>query len=131
MIDQLKVLEKTVLDVRKHYHITATELVNLKTKMEDFDSDANAKLKQQLIRKQSQLDAIESQLNELTGRHKEMSSNHQTLVNEHNEATQKVEQLEQQVKQLQQDKAELIEKNRIAAEHTKGALERLTQIDNT
>lgn len=129
MIEQLKRLEATILEVRKHYHITATELVNLKNKTKSDIQTATQTLKAQLDNAQAEKNRLQRQLQnkidvydkieqELT----ELKQDHAIMSNQFNE-------LKQQLQYLQAHNEELNQKNLIAAEHTKQALQRLQQID--
>lgn len=128
MIEQLKTLEATILDVRKRYHITATELKNLKAKPTVNASDFE-QAKQQLANSNEARDTIHKQLQDLDTRYQTLAEAHHTLSEEQHELVTQLKELQQQNAKLKAQNQALQEKNRVATEHVQVVLERLTHID--
>lgn len=129
MIEHLKHLESIILEVRKQYHITATELVNLKNKTKSDIQAATHSLKTQLDNAQAEKERLQRQLKNKNDVYDELEQALAELKQEHTIMSNKFTELQEQLKHLQEYNQELSQKNRIATEHTKKALERLQQID--
>lgn len=154
MIEQLLNLEKVVLDMRKQYHITSAELVNLRAKYESaLKQQKNSEhLSQQLSNVQAQLYSVQTQRDELTEQIQELEERNEELSSEHSDMSGQFNELKSQIEELtlankllerkaaqkidennklRQDNRTLLEKNRIGAEHIRTALEKLTLIDKS
>lgn len=139
MITQLQELEKTIQEIGKQYHVTATELVNLKANTSNVSTKELDNVMNQLIGVQSQYDTSQKQLLELDDRF-------QKLTQQFNHITQEKAQLKQQaeketamlkeqaesatqlVQQLEQENQQLKKQNQMILQHAKVALDSLNEL---
>lgn len=134
MIEQLKDLEKTILEIRKQYHITATELVNLKANTSKVTVKEHNELLQRFKGNQADHESTKKQFVELDNRfqqlavqNKQVSDEYIQLKHQYNEQQKLIQDQQKQVQKLQAENQALKEKNSIATEHAKSAIEQLRQ----
>ena len=149
MYDQLKVLEKTILDIKKQYQLVSNEL-NRRKQQPVADPKELSALKAKLDNSYAERDTSKKQLSELDNRYQSLAEAHH-MIGEEQDKTQKQlndlqginEELQQQTSRLTQSNNELQqqnddlkkqnndlqEKNQLAAERTQVVLQRLTRID--
>lgn len=128
MIDQLKKLENTILQIRKQYQQAHQELMSLKQNP-SVDAKEYQDLKSQFEHCQKEREAYKSKLSELDGRYQSLAEAHHLIGEEQDKLQQQIDELTQKNTELTTQNDKLLEKNRIAAEHTQVVLQRLTQID--
>lgn len=117
MIDQLQLLEQTILELKARYNVTATELVNLKHKMAHDDTP------RQITELQEQVDRLNIHNASLNRELDEMVKAKETL-------NVQLEELRQQNQELSDKNKELSEKNALAISRAEVIQEWLTKIDN-
>lgn len=96
MLAQLQLLEQNIVELKDRYHITATELINLKNRLaSDTTSDEINKLQTELATARKALEtsnesvetlertnvALEKQINELCEQNRQLSIKNQELEN--------------------------------------------------
>lgn len=149
MYEQLKVLEKTILDVKKQYQQVRHELARLK-QQPSSDPKELAAMKSKFDNSVLERDAAKKQLSEFDNRYQSLAEAHHMIGEEQDklqkqlahlqqqnaELTQTNEQLKQknqdvqrQIHDITQKNHDLQEKNQLAAERTQVVLQRLTRID--
>ena len=142
MYDQLRILEKMVLDIKKQYQLVSAELSSLKQHPVS-DPQELAALTTKLNTSHSERDGAKKQLNDLDKRYQSLAEAHHMRGEEQDKLQKQVSQLQQQNSQLQQQNnelkqqysdikqqnSELQKKNQLAAERTQVVLKRLTHID--
>ncbi|WP_066804900.1 hypothetical protein [Moraxella oblonga] len=117
MIDQLQLLEQTILELKARYNVTATELVNLKHKLAHDDAPRQiSELQEQVDRLTAHNSSLNRELDELT-KTKELLNT-------------QIDNLYQQNKELTEKNQELTEKNELAISRAEIIQEWLTKIDN-
>lgn len=117
MIDQLQLLEQTILELKARYNVTATELVNLKHKMAHDDAP------RQITELQEQVDRLTTHNTSLNRELDELTKTKQ-LLNE------QLDELREQNQELTRLNQELKEKNDLAISRAEVIQEWLTKIDN-
>lgn len=149
LIEKLQHLDSILHDIRQRYDASHNELLSLKVapkvdvqqveqlqqQLSDIENtyeqsqQAQQKLEQDLSDAQSafeqvqqEQETLQQQYNQLNDEHKSLTEAHDTLNDDYNELLQKCEALEQANQML-------LEKNRLAKEHTKVVMQRLTLID--
>lgn len=142
MYEPLKVLEKTILDIKKQYQLVSRQLEELK-QQPNIDPKELATLKTKLDNSYAEHDASKKQLNELDNRYQSLAEAHHMIGEEQDKLQTQLAGLQQQNKELQQQNEtlaqknseleqqnhDLQEKNQLAAERTQVVLQRLTRID--
>ncbi len=149
MYDQLKHLEKTILNIKKQHQLVCIELSRLK-QQPAADPKEIAALKTQLDNSIAERDAAKKQVVELDKRYQNLAEAHHMIGEEQdklhkqmtdlkqrhnnfeqhsNELQQQNKDLKQQIMDIQQQNRDLQEKNQLAAERTQVVLQRLTRID--
>ena len=142
MYDRLKVLEKTILDIKEQYQLVSDELSQLK-KQPTPDPKELVALKAKLENSYAERENSKKQLGEFDSRYQSLAEAHHMLGDEqdnlqkqlsqlqqkNSELQQLNEELKQQSAILQQQNNDLQEKNQLAAERTQVVLQRLTRID--
>lgn len=135
MNDQLKNLEKTILDIKKHYQLVSTERNQLK-QQPNVDPKELAALKSKLDNSDAEHDNTKKLLGDLDNRYQSLAEAHHMIGEEHDKLQKQLAQVEQENsslnqrnKQLEQQNNDLQEKNQLAAERTQVVLNRLTRID--
>lgn len=128
LIEKLQHLDSILHDIRHRYDASQNELVALKSNPK-IDTQQIEELQQQLNDMHSAYEQgvteqqnLQQQLSELSEEYQTLTESHHTLNDEYSELLRKCEALEQ-VNQA------LLEKNRLAKEHTKVVMQRLTLID--
>ena len=154
MYDQLRILEKMILDIKTQYQLVSAELSSLKQKPTTDPKELLA-LKTQLnsfrnehdnAKKQlGDLDKLKKQLSDFDSRYQSLAKAHHMIGEEQDKLNKQIELLEQQNHDLKQHNNELKQqygdiaqqnsdlkkKNELAAERTQVVLQRLTRIDQT
>ena len=131
MIEQLKHLETIILEVRKQYHITATELVNLKNKTKSDIQSATHALQTQLDNTKHENNQLKHQLQNKSNVYEKLEQALSELKQEHISMSERFAELKEQVNYLQTQNQELQQKNLIATEHSKNILAQLQQIEQS
>lgn len=139
MIDQLQLLEQTILELKARYNVTATELVNLKHKLAHDDAPRQiTELQSQLDRANTHNSHLNREIDELTKtKDREISELTKAKDLEIDELTRTKESLNAQIEKLHQQNQELLkqnqelnEKNALAISRAEVIQEWLTKIDN-
>ncbi|MDO5652141.1 MAG: hypothetical protein Q4G13_08435 [Moraxella sp.] len=112
LLDKLHTLETNIAALRKQYHVTATELANLKNR-----PNYEEQYKQTIETLTRQLDDSQTELDNYAQNHGELQARLTELTHENAKLTDKVH--------------ELKEKNIIAIEHVAVIQNWLTRIDNS
>ena len=135
MYDQLRILEKMVLDIKKQYQLVSAELSSLK-QQPMTDPKELAVLKNKLDSSYTERDGTKKQLSDLDKRYQNLAEAHHMIGEEQDNLQKQVSQLQQKNNELQQQNNELKQqnsdlkkKNELAAERTQVVLQRLTRID--
>lgn len=156
MYDQLKTLEKTILDIKKQYQLVSAELSRLK-QQPSTDPKTLTTLKTQLNNSITECDKHKKQLTELDSRYQSLAEAHhmmgaeqdnlqkqlaevqqynqqleqqnQQLEQQNNHIKQSNSDTEQQISDIKQQNHDLKEKNRVATEHIQVVFQRLTRMD--
>ena len=135
MYDQLRILEKMILDIKKQYQLVSAELSSLKQHPVS-DPKELAALTTKLNTSHSERDGAKKQLNDLDKRYQSLAEAHHMIGEEQDKLQKQVSQLQQQNNELKQQysdikqqNSELQKKNKLAAERTQVVLKRLTHID--
>ena len=117
MLAQLQLLEQTISELKDRYHITATELVNLKHRMEsDTTGDDLGRLQAKLDISQKDLTALTETLNEVNRANADLEKQINELCEQNSQLTAKNKELEN--------------KNALAVGHAEVIQDWLTKIDN-
>lgn len=137
MYDQLKHLEKIILDIQAQHQLAREELTSLKQNPSTDPTELSA-LKSQLDSSYAEHDTSKKQLGELDNRYQNLAEAHHMIGAEQDKLQQQVAQLQQQNSELHQQNnelkaqnSELHQKNLLAAERIKVVFNRLTLIDQT
>lgn len=117
MIDQLQLLEQTILELKARYNVTATELVNLKHKLAHDDTP------RQITELQEQVDRLNAHNSNLNRELDELGKAKEGL-------NKQLEELQKQNQELITQNKELSEKNELAISRAEVIQEWLTKIDN-
>ncbi|WP_201527367.1 hypothetical protein [Psychrobacter frigidicola] len=142
MYDQLKNLEKTILDIKKQYQLVSVELNSCK-QQQNTDPKELATLKSKLDNSYAERDTAKKQFIELDKRYQSLAEAHHMIGEDQDKLQKQLADLQQQNKSLQQHNHEvkqknsdlqkqnhdLQEKNQLASERTEVVLKRLTRID--
>lgn len=128
MINELKALEKMILQIRDHHQTTINELRRLQEKP-NMDGLQIEKLTQDIAQLQQEKDLTQTQLLELDKRYQNLAEAHKLIGEAQEKLQDQIRSLRDENETLKKQNHNLAEKNRIAAQHTKIVLERLTQID--
>lgn len=149
MYEQLKVLEKTILDIKKKYQHATQEITRLK-QQPSADPKELAAMKSKFDSSVLERDAAKKQLNDFDKRYQSLAEAHHMIGEEQDKLHQQLAKLQQQNAELAQENAQLKqqnhevqkqintvqqknhdlqEKNQLAAERTQVVLQRLTRID--
>ena len=149
MYDQLKVLEKTILDIKKQHQLVSGELNRFK-QQPNVDPKELSALKAKLDNSYAERDTGKKQLVELDNRYQSLAEAHHMIGEEQDKMQSQLADLQQSNEQLQQHNSalkqqnlelqqqndeikkqnnDLQEKNQLAAERTQVVLQRLTRID--
>ena len=128
LIEKLQHLDSILHDIRERYEASHNELLSLKSnpqvdtqqieQLKQQLDDANSAYEQGLTEQQN----LQQQLNQLDEQYQSLAEAHHNLNDQYSELVQKCEALEQANQTL-------LEKNRLAKEHTKVVMQRLTLID--
>lgn len=142
MYDQLRILEKMVLDIKKQHQLVSAELSNLKNQPVSDPKEISV-IKTKLDNSFAERDAAKKQLNDLDKRYQSLAEAHHMIGEEQDKLHKQIEQLQhqnhalqqhntelkQQYSEIKQQNIELKHKNELAAEHTQVVLKRLRLID--
>ena len=142
MYDQLKLLEKTILDIKKQYQLVSAELSSLKQNPVTNTQELTA-LQNKLNTSHTERDGAKKQLNDLDKRYQNLAEAHHMIGEEQDKLQKQISELKQQNNELQQHNKELKQqyhdikqqnsdlqkKNQLAADRTQVVLKRLTRID--
>ncbi|MBU5617582.1 hypothetical protein KPY62_10870 [Psychrobacter sp. TAE2020] len=149
MYDQLKVLEKMILDIKKQHQLVSGELNRLKQRP-NIDPKELSALKAKLDSSYAERDNGKKRLVELDNRYQSLAEAHHMIGEEQDKIQNQLAELQQSNEQLQQhnntlkqqslelqqqneeikkQNNDLQEKNQLAAERTQVVLQRLTRID--
>jgi len=142
MYDQLRILEKMVLDIKKQYQLVSAELSSLK-QHPVADPQELMILRTKLKTSHTERDGAKKQLGDLDKRYQSLAEAHHMIGEEQDKLQKQIDQLQQQNSELQQhnnelkqqysdikqQNSELQKKNQLAAERTQVVLKRLTHID--
>ena len=142
MYDQLRILEKMILDIKKQYQLVSAELSSLKQQPVTDPKELTA-LKTKLDSSYSERDGAKKQLNDLDNRYQSLAEAHHMIGEEQDKLHKQIEQLQhqnhalqqrnnelkQQYSDIKQQNSDLKKKNELAAERTQVVLQRLTRID--
>ena len=101
MYDQLRILEKMVLDIKKQYQLVSAELSSLK-QHPVTDSKEFAALKTKLDNSHNERDGAKKQLNDLDKRYQSLAEAHHMIGEEQDKLQKQISQLQQQNSELQQ-----------------------------
>lgn len=128
LIEKLQHLDSILHDIRERYDASHNELLELKA-----NPQTNTQQIQQL---QQQLDdahsSYEQGLNEqknLQQQLDQLDEEYQSLAEAHHNLNDQYNELQKKCEALEQANQTLLEKNRLAKEHTKVVMQRLTLID--
>ena len=137
MYDQLRILEKMILDIKKQYQLVSAELSSLKQRPIS-DPKELATLKTKLDSSYAERDGAKKQFADLDKRYQSLAEAHHMIGEEQDKLQKQIELLEQQNHDLKQhnnefnqQNSDLKKKNELAAERTQVVLQRLTRIDQT
>ena len=144
MYDQLRILEKMILDIKKQYQLVSAELSSLKQRPIS-DPKELATLKTKLDSSYAERDGAKKQFADFDKRYQSLAEAHHMIGEEQDKLQKQIELLEQQnhdlkqhnneLKQqygeINQQNSDLKKKNELAAERTQVVLQRLTRIDQT
>ena len=142
MYDQLKILEKMVLDIKQQYQRASAELNSLKQRP-TTDPKELAALQTKLETIHAERDGAKKHLNDLDKRYQSLAEAHHMIGEEQDKLQKQVSQLQeksdelqqrnnelkQQYSHIKQQNSELQKKNQLAAERTQVVLQRLAHID--
>ncbi|WFF38978.1 hypothetical protein LU290_01715 [Moraxella nasibovis] len=117
MLSQLQALEHTILEMKKQYNVTATELANLKHKLANDDSPT-------LIQN------LQGSLNQTAQKLQEQSERADALEQSRNALQAQIETLIEQNQALSAHNQELKDKNALAISRAETIQDWLTKIDN-
>ena len=144
MYDQLKTLEKMILDIKKQYQTVSHELSTLKAAAcAATDPKELAALQSKVDTSHAERDEAKKHLKDLDNRYQSLAEAHHMIGEEQDKLQKKISHLQQQNSELQQhnkqlkqqyndvqeQNSELQKKNQLAAERTQVVLKRLTRID--
>lgn len=129
LIDQLTRLQNALAQLGERYQTAQTELSALKARP-NIEPDELNQLKNQSSIFREQTQTLQQQLAQQEQRYRELEQRYQSLADSHSLLGAELEQANEQIHTLHADNQKLIDKNRVAAEHAKVVLERLTKIDN-
>ena len=142
MYDQLRILEKMILDIKKQYQLVSAELSSLK-KHPATDPKELTTLQAKLDSSYTERDGAKKKLNDLDNRYQNLAEAHHMIGEEQDKLQKQISQLQQENRELLQHNNELKQqysdikqqnndlqkKNQLAAERTQVVLKRLTRID--
>ncbi len=149
MYDQLKILEKMILDIKKQHQLVSNELTQLKQQPLTDPKELSA-VKAQLNNSINERDNAKRQLIELDKRYQSLAEAHHMIGEEqdklqnqlshleqknselqqlNNQLEQQYQQADKQIDDIKQQNNDLQQKNQLAAERTQVVLQRLTRID--
>ncbi len=142
MYDQLRILEKMILDIKKQYQLVSAELSSLKQHPVTDPKEITA-LQTKLDSSYIERDGAKKQLSDLDKRYQNLAEAHHMIGEEQDKLQKQIGQLQQQNSDIQQHNNELKQqyldikqqnnelqkKNQLAAERTQVVLKRLTRID--
>lgn len=117
MLTELQALEQTILEMKKQYTITATELANLKHKLANDTSSAT-------------ITALQTELDQTTQFLKDQTERAYDLEQSRNALQAQIEELITQNQALTAHNQELKDKNTLAISRAEIIQEWLTKIDN-
>lgn len=128
LINQLTRLQTVLGRIGEKYQRAQAEITELKSRpnveIEEYKKSQNQTA---IFREQTQ--TLQQQLAQQEQRYRELEQRYQSLADAHSLLGAELEQANEQIHTLHADNQKLIEKNRIATEHAKVVLERLTKID--
>ncbi|WP_296403891.1 hypothetical protein [Psychrobacter sp.] len=128
LIEKLQHLDSILHDIRQRYDNSNNELFALK-QTPSLDIQAIEQLQQQLEETQDAYERVLTEHQHLQQQVSQLDQEYQTLAEAHNGLTEEYNDLLKKCEALEQANHTLLEKNRLAKEHTKVVMQRLTLID--
>lgn len=129
LIDQLQRLKSALITLGEKYQIAVSELNHLKNQPTLTQEQVQA-LQHELALTSEQNDNLQQQLEQTQKAQRDLEQRYQTLADSHSVMSAELERAQAEVDILTEHKQKLIDKNRVAADHTKLVLERLAKIDS-
>lgn len=129
LLEKLRHLDATLLDMRKQFDAQDGDLKALQSK--PYADKRYAELKSQLAKAEEKQRNYRKDNEKLKQRSDQLDEKYQTLLDVHQDLKNQHAKLVEKCELLAQDNHKLLEKNRKANEHTKVVIERLISIDQT
>ena len=128
LIEKLQHLDSILHDIRERYDASHNELLTLKSTPQ-VDTHQIDQLQQQLDEALGAYEQSVSENHQLQQHLDQMDEKYQTLAEAHHNLNDDYSELLKKYETLEQANKMLLEKNRLAKEHTKVVMQRLTLID--
>lgn len=129
LIDQLHQLKNALINMGEKHQTAMSELNRYQTERL-FSSDEVEVIQQQLSDTEAHNQQLAEALHQQQSHYQDLEQRYQTLAESHSLMSTELENAQNQIKVMAENNQKLIEKNRVAAEHTKIVLERLAKIDS-
>ena len=129
LLSQLTQLQNAIAKLTEKYQFVTSELARLKAQPSISNEQMSA-VQSELEQTQQRIENLEQLIAEQEQNHTELESRYQSLSDSHSVLGNEYEQAQANIDELSLANQKLIEKNQVAAEHTKLVLERLAKIDN-
>lgn len=129
LIDQLQQLKTALMTMGEKYQATVSELTHLKSQPVVSQEQVEA-LQDQLDMASEHNQNLQQQLDDKIQAYRDLEQRYQSLSDSHSVMGAELERAQADVQVLAEQKRKLIDKNHVAAEHTKVVLERLAKIDS-
>ena len=129
LIDQLQQLKTALIALGEKYQSTVSELIHLKSQP-SFSQEHIQELQAQIDTARDQQQAAQQALDANKKQHQDLEKRYQNLADAYSLMGSELERAQAQIQALNDINQKLIEKNRVAADHTKVVLARLAKIDS-
>lgn len=129
LLNQLEQLQSALTRLTDKYQYVTSELARVKAQP-SVTSEQMAEIQAKLGATEERIAMLEESIDEHETAKAELEQRYQSLADSHNLLSKEYEDAQAQIENLTQINQKLVEKNQIAAEHTKVVLERLAKIDS-
>lgn len=129
LLEPLQQLQTALEKMGEKYQFAMSELARLKAQP-SIDPELLEELQSELALAKQQGQELESQFNEQQSQFQEFEERYQSLAESHNMLSAEYENLQAELHAQKEANQKLLDKNRVAADHTKLVLERLAKIDS-
>lgn len=129
LLEPLQQLQTALEKMTEKYQFAMSELARLKAQP-SIDPQILTKLQNELTLAKEQGRELEAQFNEQQSQFQDFEERYQSLAESHNMLSAEYENAQAELHAQKEANQKLLDKNRIAADHTKLVLERLAKIDS-